>query len=146
MDTLRNARRLTTLLTVLGLLACATEGRPPGYDDAAFTAQRNATNPRYARYNHHIRRDFVGQILRMLRECRLESLDTTHATFLYRLDSSGKTLETMVYPPSAFSECVHPRLSELEFPPPPKPDYWLGFFVPDCPLGGGLVECSQLSP
>lgn len=146
MNTIGITGFLGALVAAAGMVGCATDTRPPGFDDAAYTARLKYRDPRNARFNAQMERDFLGRIRKILRKCRLESLDTSEATLLFRLDSSGTTTESMIYPVNTFSECVFEGVSGFDFPPPPDPDYWLGFFIPRCPLGGGLSECSQLAP
>ena len=133
-------------LAALLALGCATASRPEGYDRAAHEARRNLRAPSNASYHRLLHREFAADFRRAVRNCRLEFIETRGATLLYRLGAEGEVLESMVYPESAFSKCVSETADRFALPPPPRADYWLGFFIDDCPLGGGGAQCAQLVP
>jgi hypothetical protein len=137
---------IAMVVAASALPSCATEGRPEGFDAAAREARLNRQSSRNAVFHHQLRRELTADFRRLVRRCRLESLDTKEVTLLYRLDASGDPVESMFYPPGAFAECVHEGIGGIELPPPPRPDYWFGVVIEKCPLGRAFSECPQLVP
>ena len=133
------------MLAALALVGCASDARPPGYNDALREIRYQRTE-HDARYRRLVHRDLRRNFSRVLKDCRYQALDTRPATLLFRLGAGGEALESFRYPPGEFTDCVYQAVAAFDFPPPPQPNYWFGVFVRDCPLGGGSSECPQIVP
>jgi hypothetical protein len=138
-------------VALAGLLACFRPppprpvlepvGRPPGFDAAAREAYWNVINPGKAEYYNLINRQLGEQYRDSIKSCRWDNAETRGTTILYKLDAEGKKLDYMVFPMSHFANCMLETLDEYEFPPPPRPDYWVRVDVGACPAPSVRTDC-----
>jgi hypothetical protein len=118
---------------VMGLIAvasCAPSTKHPGYEDAIREARRNIRSGGGVRYARLARRHVGKDLREVARLCQLRIPDKRGVTILYRLDTSGDPLETIVYPDEELGACMREGLDFFPLPPPPEADYWLGLSVP----------------
>ena len=135
---IRIAICLKVAVAVLGLLCpigCATgqedaSGKPPGYEEAARAARKNGKSVRGRRYVKAVRNSLKGIPEDVIHSCQIREPDRRHIRLMYRLDADGDPVETMVYPASAFADCVIEGIRGFQFPPPPEPDYWITILGP----------------
>lgn len=121
------ARRLAVLAALALTSGCAT---PEGYEEAADAARKNALDSGNRLYEEAMDRKFRLPLERAARSCSVSHPDARGVRILSRLDASGAVQEVILFPDSAFGQCVHGKIEEVEFAAPPEPDYWISLEVP----------------
>lgn len=116
---------------VLHVAGCATQGLPPGYNDALREVRRNAKAPGSFRYMQAFERTIAARLVAANRACRrLRVADTRGSLLLYRIDSNGEPGASFVHPATEYASCIHESVKSFRLEPPPQPDYWVGIALP----------------
>ena len=122
-------RRLPSFCITLALTlaACATSVKDPGYEDAMRAVRLNLMSTQGPWYQRAVT-GHVGDVPRdAYWLCYARNPDQRNTDLLFRLDASGKPVQTIVYPDAALAACLVEKLDVFPLPPPPTPDYWLLF-------------------
>jgi len=121
--------RTLTLFVLLAAsqLASSCASPPPEVQAALDAATANLATSEGQKYDSTFGAQMSPRIRTAAISCggRLAGGIGGQTNVLYRIDSSGRPVESLVYPDTDMGYCVRDMLAGFTLPPPPFPDYWI---------------------
>jgi hypothetical protein len=118
-------RTLLAFLVASLAVGCATP--PTTVEDAYGAAQANLKTPEGQKYDREFEAQTSPRFESAVKSC-LHSLgrpDRSQTSLLFRIDASGRPVETLLDPETKIGACVRDGIAGFTLPPPPAPDYWV---------------------
>jgi len=98
--------------------------------DVYSESAANLETPEGAAYSEVIAHEFLFGYGASLKECALvESPQGGRIQIALKVGQSGDVEQLLVSPQTTIGNCLSPKVQKAVFTRPPKPDYWVSFYL-----------------
>lgn len=118
------------VLCALHPMAASAQQQRTNVSDARAAIDANLRTPQGKAYDAQIGADFMQKHFGDIARCKAAAAGEARSFWiLLRIGTEGTANEILLYPETKFGACARDALVHGKFPPPPRPDYWVGVYM-----------------